>query len=313
VNGWLLLGAFGLDLLLGDPRGWPHPVVWIGRLIGRLEAFWAGLLGRCRLAGGLLTGSTLLLAGGAAWGGIALAGALHPWLRGAVVLWLAWTCLALRSLHRESLEVVRLLEAGDLEAARRALAMIVGRDTAELDEAGILRAAIETVAENTSDGVVAPLFYLLLGGPVLGVLYKAASTLDSMVGYKSDRYREVGWASARLDDLLNLVPARLTGLFMALAAVPLRLDAFGALRIMRRDGRKPQSPNAGIPEAAVAGALGIALGGPAVYAGRPVAKPTLGDDDRSLTPAAYHDTVRLMYLASFFTLLLGLLVCGVWR
>jgi adenosylcobinamide-phosphate synthase len=312
VNGWIILGAFGLDLLLGDPRGWPHPVVWIGRLIERFELLWTAWLGRSRGAGILLTLSTLLVAGGAAWGLLALAGAVHHWLQAAAGLWLAWTCLALRSLHRESLEVVRHLEAGDLESARSALSYIVGRDTAGLDEAGILRAAIETVAENTSDGVVAPLFYLLLGGPVFGILFKAASTLDSMVGYNNERYREVGWASARLDDLLNLVPARLTGLFMALAALLLRLDGCGALRIMRRDGRKPASPNAGIPEAAVAGALGIALGGPAVYAGRTVAKPTLGDADRPLTPAAYHATVRLMYLASFFTLLLGLLVCGVW-
>lgn len=313
MNGWLVLGAFGLDLLLGDPRGWPHPVVWIGRLIQRFEEIWTALLGRTRLAGCLLTLSTLLAAGGAAWGLLTLAGAVHPWLRAATGLWLAWTCLALRSLHAESLEVVRQMEAGDLEAARSALSRIVGRDTAGLDEAGILRATIETVAENTSDGVVAPLFYLSLGGPVLAVLFKAASTLDSMVGYRSEHYREVGWASARLDDLFNLVPARLTGLLMVLAAVPLRLNARGALKVLRRDGRKPKSPNAGIPEAAVAGALGIRLGGPAVYFGKEVPKPTLGDDDRPVTTAAYRGALGLMYLPSLFTLGLGLIFLGVWR
>lgn len=313
MSGWLVLGAFGLDLLLGDPRGWPHPVVWIGRLIQRLEDLWTARLGRSRLAGILLTLSTLLVAGGAAYGLLVLAGFLHPWLHAAAALWLSWTCLALRSLHRESLEVVRHLEAGDLEEARRALSLIVGRDTAGLDEEGILRAAVETVAENTSDGVVAPLFYLCLGGPVLGILFKAVNTLDSMVGYKNERYREVGWASARLDDLLNLVPSRLTGLLMALAAVPLRLNVCGALRIMWRDGRKPKSPNAGIPEAAVAGALDIRLGGPAVYFGTRVEKPTLGDDDRPVTPAAYRQAVHLMYLASLFFLGLGLLFLGVWR
>lgn len=312
MTGWLLLGGFALDLLLGDPHGWPHPVVWIGRLIQRLETLWTGLLGRCRVAGVLLTCSTLLVAGGAAWGLLALACFLHPWLWGAAALWLTWTCLALRSLHSESLTVVRHLEAGDLVSARQALSGIVGRDTAELGEAEILRAAIETVAENTSDGVIAPMFYLCLGGPVLGMLYKAASTLDSMVGYQNERYREVGWASARLDDLLNLVPARLTGLFMVLAAAVLRLDAAGALQIMRRDGRKPKSPNAGIPEAAVAGALGIRLGGAAVYFGQQVEKPTLGDDDRPVTLAAYRQTVRLMYLASLFMLGLGLIFLGVW-
>lgn len=313
MSGWLVLGAFGLDLLLGDPRGWPHPVVWIGRLIERLEALWTAALGRSRLAGVLLTCSTLLAAGGAAWGLLALAGAVHPWLRAAAGLWLAWTCLALRSLHAESQAVVRHLEEGELEEARRALSRIVGRDTAALDEAGILRATIETVAENTSDGVVAPLFYLCLGGPVLAVLFKAASTLDSMVGYQNERYREVGWASARLDDLLNLIPARLTGFLMVAAAACLRLNAWGALQVLRRDGRKPKSPNAGLPEAAVAGALGIRLGGPAVYAGRSMVKPTLGDDDRPVTPDAYRGTVRLMYLASLFTLGLGLISLGVWR
>jgi adenosylcobinamide-phosphate synthase len=313
VNGWLILGAFGLDLLLGDPRGWPHPVIWIGRLIRRFEDLWTALLGRTRLAGILLTLSTLLAAGGAAWGLLALAWAVHPWLQTAAGLWLAWTCLALRSLHRESLAVVRQLEAGDLEAARRALSFIVGRDTAELDEEGILRAAIETVAENTSDGVVAPLFYLCLGGPVLGILFKAASTLDSMVGYENERYREVGWASARLDDLLNLVPARLTGWLIILAAGPLRLNARAALKVLRRDGRKPKSPNAGIPESAVAGALDIRLGGPAVYLGRQVEKPTLGDGERPVTPAAYRGAVHLMYLASLFTLGLGLIFIGAWR
>lgn len=313
MTGWMLLGAFGLDLLLGDPRGWPHPVAWTGRLIQRLENLWTGLLGRCRLAGVLLTFSTLLVAGGTAWGLLALACFLHPWLWGATALWLAWTCLALRSLHSESLAVVRHLEAGDLAAARQALSFVVGRDTAELSETEILRAAIETVAENTSDGVVAPLFYLCLGGPVLGILFKAASTLDSMVGYKNERYREVGWASARLDDLLNLVPARLTGMLMALAAAVLRLDAVSALKIMWRDGRKPKSPNAGIPEAAVAGALGIRLGGPAVYFGQQVEKPTLGDDDQPVTPAAYRQTVQMMYLASLFMLGLGFIFLGVWR
>lgn len=313
MTGWMLLGAFGLDLLLGDPRGWPHPVVWTGRLIQRLENFWTGILGRSRSAGLLLTFSTLLVAAGAAWGLLALARFLHPWLWEAAALWLAWTCLALRSLHSESLAVVRCLETGDLAAARQSLSGIVGRDTAELGETDILRAAIETVAENTSDGVIAPLFYLCLGGPVLGIVFKAASTLDSMVGYKNERYREVGWASARLDDLLNLVPARLTGLLMVLAAAALRFDAAGALRIMRRDGRKPKSPNAGIPEAAVAGALGIQLGGLAVYFGRPVTKPTLGDDDRPVTLASYRQTVQLMYLASLFMLGLGFIFLGVWR
>jgi adenosylcobinamide-phosphate synthase len=307
----LAAAAFGLDLLLGDPRGWPHPVVWIGRLIGRLEALWTGLCGRTRLAGMLLAGSTLGVAGGIAWGALALAGRAHPWLGAAAALWLAWSCLALRALHVESLAVVRRLEVGDLAGARQALSMIVGRDTAALDEAGVLRATIETVTENTSDGVIAPLFYLCLGGPVAALLYKAASTLDSMVGYDNERYRAVGWASARLDDGLNLVPARLTGALFVVAAACLRLDAAGAWRCLRRDARKHKSPNAGFPEAAAAGALGLRLGGPACYGGRWVEKVSLGDERQPVTPGAYRQTVRLMYLASGFALALGVLLKGI--
>jgi adenosylcobinamide-phosphate synthase len=313
VSAALAAAAFSLDLLLGDPRGWPHPVVWIGRLIGGLEALWTRLLGRTCVAGVLLTCSTLLVAGGGAWGVLVLARAVHPWLGAAVSFWLAYACLALRALHVESLAVVRRLEAGDLAGARQALSMIVGRDTAALDEAGVLRATIETVAENTSDGVVAPLFYLCLGGPVAAVVYKAASTLDSMVGYQSERYRQVGWASARLDDLLNLVPARLTGVLMVLAAGLLRLDAAGAWRSLRRDAGRHASPNAGFPEAAAAGALGIRLGGPAYYSGRLSEKATLGDDRRPVTRESYRGMVRLMYLTALFTLGFSLLISGAMR
>jgi len=307
---WLVPGALALDLLLGDPRGMPHPVVWIGALIGRLESGLSGLTAHRRLAGVLLAALTLAISGAAAFGLLRLAAAVDPLAGGLAALWLAFTTLALRSLHRESREVVRLVEAGELDQARQALSLIVGRETAALDEEGVLKACIETVAENTSDGVVAPLFYLFLGGPVLAILYKAANTLDSMVGYRNDRYRELGWASARLDDLLNLIPARLTGALMVLAAFPLGLNPWAALKIMVRDARKPASPNAGFPEAAAAGALGVQLGGAAVYFGKRVEKPTLGDPDGPVTVAGYRAMVRLMYLTSFFTLLLGVLL--VW-
>lgn len=305
---WLVPGALALDLVLGDPRCLPHPVVFIGRLIDRLEALLSALQRHRRFAGVLLVILTLAVCGAAAWGGLRLAAAVHPLLGSLAALWLAFTTLALRSLHVESREVVRHLEAGRLEEARRALSLIVGRDTAALDEEGILKACIETVAENTSDGIVAPLCYLFLGGPVLAVLYKAANTLDSMVGYRNERYRELGWAAARLDDLLNLVPARLTGALMVLAAFPLRLNPWAALSILRRDARKPASPNAGFPEAAVAGALGVQLGGAACYFGRRVEKPSLGDPDRPVTLACYRATVRLMYLTTFLTLILGMVL-----
>ena len=310
MNAWLVAAAFGLDLLLGDPRHLPHPVVWIGGLINRLEVLLVGLLDRRRVTGILLVVLTLTLTGVMAWGLLWLATALHPWFGLALSLWLAYTAIALHSLHRESRRVVAWVEAGNLVEARRSLALIVGRETAELDEEGILRACIETVAENTSDGVIAPLFYLFVGGPILGLLYKGINTLDSMIGYRDDRYRELGWAAARLDDWANLLPARLTGLLMVLAAIPLGLNSWNSLKILLRDARKPASPNAGFPEAAVAGALCLQLGGPATYFGERVEKPTLGDPDRPPTVAAFRATIRLMYLTSFAGLALGLLICG---
>ncbi len=307
---WLIPCAFALDLVLGDPRRIPHPVVLIGSLIERLEIPLAGLMKNRRLAGILLTALTLATTGLTAWATLFVAGSFHPLLGGLAALWLAYTTLALRSLHKESREVVQLVEAGQLEEARHSLALIVGRETSSLDEEGILRACIETVAENTSDGVIGPLFYLFIGGPILALLYKAASTLDSMVGYRDDRYRELGWASARLDDLLNLIPARLTGLLMAAAAVPAGLNGVNALRILMRDARKHSSPNAGFPEAAAAGALDVQLGGPAVYFGVRVEKPTLGDDDGPVTVATYRAMIRLMYLSALLALVLGVLIFG---
>lgn len=302
---WLVPAAFALDLVLGDPHGMPHPVVLIGAIINRLEILLASLFNNRRLAGVLLAGLTLLVSGLLACGLLRLAAEIHPILGLVVSVWLAYTTLALRALHVESRAVVRCVERKRLDEARRGLSMIVGRETATLDEEGILRACIETVAENTSDGVVGPLFYLFLGGPVAAILYKAASTLDSMVGYRDDRYRELGWASARFDDLVNLIPSRLTGMLMALAAPFCGLSGWGAWRIMLRDARRHASPNAGFPESAMAGALGVRLGGPAVYFGEQVDKPTLGDDTRPITVASYRGAIRLLYLTSLFALALG--------
>jgi adenosylcobinamide-phosphate synthase len=309
----LIPAAFALDLLLGDPRWLPHPVVYIGACIKWLEGLLSERVGSRRLAGVLLTALTLAATGAAASVFLYLAAEIDPLLGWAAALWLAFTTLALRSLHKESRAVVKLVEEGRPDEARQALALIVGRDTAGLSEEAVVKACIETVAENTSDGIVAPLFYLFLGGPVLAVLYKAANTLDSMVGYRNERYRELGWASARLDDLLNLIPARLTGVLMALAAWPLGLDPWGALKMMGRDARKPASPNAGFPEAAAAGALGIQLGGPASYFGKQVDKPSLGDLDRPVTVTAYRKMVRLMYLTSFLALALGVILTWLIR
>jgi adenosylcobinamide-phosphate synthase len=309
---WLVPAALLLDLLLGDPRTLPHPVVLIGRLISRLENWLPGVCDNLRLAGVLLAVLTLAATGFTSWVLMVTATAMHPWVGGMVALWLAYTTLALRSLHSASGEVIMHLATGEVEQARRALSMIVGRDTVGLDEQGILKACIETVAENTSDGVIAPLFYLFLGGPILALLFKAASTLDSMVGYLNDRYRQLGWASARLDDLLNLLPARLTAALMLVAALLLGLNVRQGLRMVSRDACKHKSPNAGYPEAAAAGILGIQLGGPAVYLGQRVEKATLGDAQGPLTIESYRQMIRLLYTTTALAALLGTGLLWLW-
>lgn len=303
----IVVVAVLLDLLLGDPCRLPHPVIGIGRLISFVEAPLRRAFKSERLGGIVLLCLTMgitCLAGALLLAGSAL---VHAALREVVAVYLSWTCLAARSLHKESATVVEALQQGDLPEARHRLSHIVGRDTQDLDEQGIIRGVVETVAENTSDGVIAPLLCLMLGGPLLGLAYKAVNTLDSMVGYKNDRYLLFGWASARCDDLANYLPARLTGLLMVAAAPFVGLSSRYAWRIMRRDGRNHSSPNSGIPEAAAAGAIGVQLGGLNYYFGKPVAKPTIGDPVRPLGPAAYRGTVRLMYGAEVL-LLAGFLI-----
>jgi adenosylcobinamide-phosphate synthase len=306
---WSLPLGAALDALLGDPRSWPHPVRWIGRLIQSVERALRWLIERGggaghaeRCGGVVLALVVILLTMAAAWGLIALGDRAGPLGGLAARALLIFWGLAARSLGGEAL---RAAEAPDLETARRALALIVGRDTANLDSGEISRACVETVAENCNDAVVAPLFWLALGGPVALWGYKAASTLDSMVGYRDDRYRDLGWASARLDDLLAFVPARLTWLLIALAALVCGERAGRALRIGWRDGRKHPSPNAAWPEAAMAGALGVQLGGPATYGGVPGFKPLLGDRGTAVGPTMVRRSVRLMHTVAVFAVLLA--------
>lgn len=300
----IILAAVLLDLVLGDPRALPHPVVAIGRLITLLEPPLRRIFGNARLAGVMLLMTTVGMTYAIAALILRLAYAVTPAAGFLAALYLAWVSLAARSLHLESGKVAKALQRGDLPGARLALSYIVGRETAELDEPEIVRGAVETVAENTGDGVIAPLFYLMLGGPALAIAYKAVNTLDSMVGYKNERYLEFGWASARFDDLANYLPARLTGVLMVLAAPICALSGSGAWRIMLRDGRNHSSPNSGFPEAAAAGALGVRLGGANRYFGRMVEKPTIGDASVPLSLEAYEGVVRLMYCSE------GLLVAG---
>ena len=291
----VVTSAVLLDWLLGDPRAIPHPVVGIGKLISLLETALRRAGANGRIAGIFLVILTISGAVASGWYIIAALRHVHPTVALIGEIILAWYCLAARSLHRESGQVAVALAAGDLPAAREKLSFIVGRDTKGLPEREIWRGAVETVAENTADGVIAPLCYLILGGPVLALAYKAVNTLDSMVGYKNERYREFGWAAARLDDLANWLPARITGLLLVLTAPLAGGSAANAWRIMRRDGRNHASPNSGIPEAAVAGALGVQLGGASSYFGTLVQKPTIGDGDRPLTAAVWSGAIRLMY------------------
>ncbi len=307
----LLAAAFIFDLIFADPRNWPHPIVWIGRLVTRLEDLLRDSVKDEVLAGLLLVLAVLSITGVSSLVILDLAGRFVGWLQALLALWLAASCLALRSLHLESKVVIEALKEGDLGSARLALSMIVGRETAQLEEEDILRATIETVAENASDGVIAPLFYLCLGGPVAALLYKAVNTMDSMVGYKNERYLHFGRVAAQLDDLLNWIPARLAALLLVAAAWLTGRDGRGAWRVMRRDAHLHASPNAGWPEAAAAGALNLQLGGSAVYFGERVEKPTFGDDKEPIKVDHYQQMIRLLYVSASLGLLLALLLIGV--
>ena len=305
-----VLGGFGLDLLLADPAWMPHPVVGMGKAIAALEsglrrlfpATPAGERAAGRVLAAVLPVGTFALTAGA----LALAYRLHPAAGfGLELLW-CWQALALRGLAGESGKVYAELARDDLPAARKAVSRIVGRDTAALTAEGVTKAAVETVAENFSDGVAAPLLYLLIGGAPLGLAYKAVNTMDSMVGYKNKRYIDFGRAAAHLDDAANFLPARLAALLWIAAAGLAGFDAKNAWRIWRRDRFCHASPNSAQTESACAGALGVQLAGPAFYFGEYYDKPTIGDGSRPVEPADILRANRMLYLAGFLALGLGL-------
>ncbi len=290
--------ALLLDLIIGDPHWLPHPVVAIGRLIHMLEQGLRREWLNERLAGILLLLGVVICSAGTTWILLQTLTSLLPVAGWIAAILVSSTCLAARSLHKESARVASALSAGDLPTARRYLSYIVGRDTEQLEEPEIWRAVVETVAENTSDGIIAPLFWLTIGGPVAAMAYKAVSTLDSMVGYRNRRYLRLGWASARMDDLLNYIPARLSALLLAMAAPLAGCSASGAARITLRDRLKHPSPNSGHPEAAAAGALGVRLGGAASYNGISSWKEYIGDQMQPIDERAYHSMIKLMYIST---------------
>ena len=275
----LLIGAFLLDLAVGDPRWLTHPVVLMGKVISHGERLLrSGNSRRDFFAGMALSLFLVILSAAVTLGLVALFNLLPLWLSFSATAALASTTLATRGL----LDAVKLIEAplraGSLGVAREKLARIVGRETADLNQEKVLRASLESLSESTCDGIVPPLFYLFLGGVPLAMAYKAVSTLDSMIGYRTERYFYFGKFAARLDDAFNFMPARLTAFFIVIATRAVRLNPARALRIVWRDHANHLSPNAGYPEAALAGAFGIRLGGPSIYFGKEICKPYMGDD-----------------------------------
>ncbi len=317
-----------VDFLVGDPRRLPHPARGVGWLIARLEAV---LRPRCRnlkIAGAVLAAAVTLAAAGITLALLALLAAADAWRLPPGAAWFAggwrsvpWFSLAggglicgiwfsWRSLGDEAAALYRLLQAGRLDEARRALGLIVGRDTAQLDERGIVRAVVETVAENAVDGGLAPVFFAVLAGPAGVTFYKAASTLDSMVGYRNERYREFGMVSARLDDALNCLPARLALALLPPAAALAGLRPLAAFRVGLRDHTKHPSPNSAWGESCFAGALGVQLGGPVSYGGRPSMKPLLGEPVRALERRDILRARRLLF--GLAGLVLAALLASAW-
>ena len=306
---WAVLGGFVLDALFGDPAWLPHPVVYMGKAISKLEKFLRPRLPKTpqgELLGGAIVAfclpvGTFLLTGLVCWG----AARLHPLLGLAVQMFWCGQALAARGLVQESTNVYKELKKPDLPGARKAVSRIVGRDTAELTAEGVTKAAVETVAENASDGVIAPLLYMLIGGAPLALTYKAINTMDSMLGYKNEKYLYFGRVPAKLDDAANYLPSRLAALLWVAAAAFTHNDAKGACKIWRRDRRRHASPNSAQTESACAGALGVQLAGPAYYFGQYYPKLTIGDALRPIEPEDILRANRMMYVASSFALAWG--------
>ena len=309
----LILG-FLLDLAFGDPRWLYHPIRLIGNLIAWAEKPFRAAFPKSEkgeLAAGTFFAVFVVAVSTAVPALLlALASRLSSWLVFALEVFWSFQILAAKSLKSESMKVYAALKEGDLPKARKAVSMIVGRDTQNLTEEGVAKAAVETVAENSSDGVIAPLLFLALGGPALGFFYKAVNTMDSMVGYKNDTYLYFGRFSAKLDDVLNFIPSRISGLLLVLASPLAGLSMEGAWKIFRRDRRNHASPNSAQTEAAAAGALGVQLAGDAYYFGKLYKKPTIGDP---LRPVEYEDIRRvnwLMYAAVCLALVLAVLAAA---
>lgn len=301
----IMILAYAMDLIMGDPAWLPHPVKAIGGFAKKLELPLRNAVKNEQLAGIIFAIGIIGLAYSASFTIIHTAANFNEYLGFVLSTVFIYTSLAIKDLKVESMLVYKALEAGKIELARKNLSLIVGRDTEYLDNRDIIRATVETIAENTVDGIVSPIFYAFLGGAPLALAYKAANTLDSMVGYKNERYKYFGWAAAKIDDCLNFIPARLSGIILPIASWLAGLDVMGSFKVALRDCRKNPSPNSGIPEAAMAGALGIRLGGLNFYNSAAVAKPFIGEDKNALDISHIKKSIKVAYLSALLSMILA--------
>ncbi|PSJ30839.1 cobalamin biosynthesis protein CobD [Peptostreptococcus russellii] len=299
--------AYFMDLIVGDPYGFPHPVIYIGKLISLLERNLRKLKINMKLAGALLC---LILMSSVALitYSICKLASVNIYLYIFVSAVIVCTCFSTKCLADEGKKIYDSFEGNNIELSRKQLSYIVGRDTSALDEPDIIRATVETIAENTVDGTISPMFYAFIGGPILAILYKAVNTMDSMIGYKNERYIDFGMTAARLDDIFNYIPARISLIGFTMASFILRYDYKSCIKIAIRDRKNHTSPNCAYPEAAVAGALGIELGGTNIYFGQKVYKPTIGEKKRKIVKEDILKTNRLLYLSTFLTLILFIVI-----
>jgi adenosylcobinamide-phosphate synthase len=303
------IAGFIIDALVGDPQSFPHIVRLIGKLISSLQKRLYRFSNKI-LSGSFLLIFTILISAGTSFLLLYVSFKISPWLYFVIESILCWQCLALKSLKDESLPVYKSLFANDIINARYSLSRIVGRDTENLDEAGITRAAVETVAENASDGVTAPMIYIAIFGGLGGVIYKTVNTLDSMVGYKNEKYIDFGKASAKADDFLNFIPSRICALFVILSSYILHFDGKNSFAIWKRDRRNHTSPNSAQTESAFAGALGIRLGGSSTYGGVFSNKPYIGDENKEIETADILRSHKLLNCVGILTFIFCIMIRG---
>ena len=310
-----LILAVVLDLLIGDPYWFPHPVIYIGKLISTLDKF-ARKICKSNMQFKAFGGVIVVV--------VAFFSFLLPfiilkissevfWLYHILNIILLWTTIATKCLHKEGIKVYDSLAKNDINDARVKLSYIVGRDTRTLSEYEIIRADVETIAENTADGVIAPILYAIMGGAPLAMMYKGINTMDSMLGYMNEKYKYIGFFPAKTDDVFNFIPARITGVLICLSAPLVGGNITQSIKVMLRDRKNHKSPNCAYPEGAAAGAMRVQLGGTNVYFGEKMYKPTIGNKIKGLSKEHIVDTIKLMYGAMFYLIILYLILMYFWR